>query len=156
MYAIGPDTSHISLSTGISKTSTVVSTYKTALFLSAQGIGKIVKNCILVLAGKFCLVFGTKYVTKITHISFKYIIIISNEHFSESIPYIVNCLRWKSFAVTELNCNSLENIYGWTVVLHGQGITQAISLEKFHVTNRSAKTTKRFHLERFAMYSIPL
>ena len=25
------------------------------------------------------------------------------------VPYIANCSRWKSFAVTELNCNSLEN-----------------------------------------------
>ena len=31
---------------------------------------------------------------------------------------------------------------------------QGISLEKFHGTNRSAKTTKLFHLERFAIYSI--
>ena len=32
-------------------------------------------------------------------------------------------------------------------------IAQAISLEKFHGTDRSAKTTKLFHLERFAIYS---
>ena len=28
--------------------------------------------------------------------------------------------RWKSFAVTELNFNLLENICGWMVVLHGK------------------------------------
>ena len=31
-----------------------------------------------------------------------------------------NRLRWKSFAVAELNFNSLENICGWMVVLHGK------------------------------------
>ena len=40
------------------------------------------------------------------------------------ILYIANHSRWKSFAVAELNfnCNSLEIIRGWTVVLHSQGL----------------------------------
>ena len=33
------------------------------------------------------------------------------------IPYIAYRLRWKSFAVEEMNCNSLENICGCMVVL---------------------------------------
>ena len=33
-------------------------------------------------------------------------------------------------------------------------IAQAVSLEKFHGTDRSAKTVKLFHLERFAIYGI--
>ena len=40
------------------------------------------------------------------------------------------------------------------VVLHGQGLAQAISPEKFHGTDRSAKTVKLFHLEQFAIYGI--
>ena len=32
----------------------------------------------------------------------------------------INCSRWKSFAVAELNLNSLENIRSWMVVLHGK------------------------------------
>ena len=48
------------------------------------------------------------------------------------IPYIANRLRWKSFVIAKLNCNFLENIHSWTVVLHGQSLfAQAISLEKF-------------------------
>ena len=47
--------------------------------------------------------------------------------------YIANRLRWKSFAVAKLNCNLLESILSWTVVLCGQKpIAQAILLEKFH------------------------
>ena len=35
-----------------------------------------------------------------------------------------------------------------------KSIAQAISLEKFAVTDRSAKTAKLFHLELFATYGI--
>ena len=38
------------------------------------------------------------------------------------LTYIANCSRWKSFVVAELNFNSLENFYGWTVPLHGQSL----------------------------------
>ena len=38
------------------------------------------------------------------------------------ILYIANRSRWRSFAVAKLNCNSLENICGWTVVLYGQSL----------------------------------
>ena len=33
---------------------------------------------------------------------------------------ILQLNRWKSFRVAELNFSSLENIYGWMVVLHGK------------------------------------
>ena len=33
--------------------------------------------------------------------------------------YIANFSKWKTFAVAKLNCNSLENIHGWMVVLYG-------------------------------------
>ena len=57
------------------------------------------------------------------------------------IPYITNRSRWKSFAVTELNCNSLEYTYSWTVVLHGQGLLHRLfHWKSFTVTNRSTKT----------------
>ena len=36
-----------------------------------------------------------------------------------NVLYITNCSRWKSFMVAELNCNSLEDIHCWTVLLHG-------------------------------------
>ena len=57
----------------------------------------------------------------------------------------------------KLNCNSLENIHGWTVILHGQSLsctgyfTGKVSRL---TTNLSAKTAKIFHLKRFAIYSI--
>ena len=35
---------------------------------------------------------------------------------------ILYTARLKSSAVAELNCNSLENFRGWTVVLYGQGL----------------------------------
>ena len=60
----------------------------------------------------------------------------------------------KSFAVAELNFNSLENICGWMVVCMARPVAQAISLEKFRDTDRSAKTAKPFHLERFAIYGM--
>ena len=34
----------------------------------------------------------------------------------------------KNFAVAELNCNLLENIHGWPVVLHGQGLLHRLCL----------------------------
>ena len=38
------------------------------------------------------------------------------------ITYIANFSRWISFAVEEMNCNSLENICGCMVVLCGQSL----------------------------------
>ena len=32
------------------------------------------------------------------------------QNFVHGMPYVANCLRWKSFVVAE--CNSLENIHG--------------------------------------------
>ena len=59
------------------------------------------------------------------------------------VPYIANYSRWKSFAVAELNCNSLENIHSWTVVLHGQGLLHRLfHWKSFVVTNQSIKTVK--------------
>ena len=64
------------------------------------------------------------------------------------IPYITNHSRWKSFVVAELNCNSwLDGSLAWP-----RPTAQAISLEKFHGTDRSTKTAKLFHLEQFAIY----
>ena len=53
----------------------------------------------------------------------------------------------------KLNCNLLENIHGWTVVLYGQSLLHRL----FHwksvvVTDRSMKTTKLFHLAQLAIY----
>ena len=50
---------------------------------------------------------------------------------------------WKTFAVRWQSCMA-------------RPIAQAISMEKFRGTDRSAKTTKLFHLEGFAIYSINL
>ena len=58
------------------------------------------------------------------------------------IPYIANRSRWKSFAVVEINCNSLENIHGCMVILYGQLLHRLFHWKSFAVTNRSAKTTK--------------
>ena len=53
------------------------------------------------------------------------------------ITYIANCSRWKSFAVEEINCNSLENICGCMVVLCGQSLLHrhiiTDSLENFRI-----------------------
>ena len=55
--------------------------------------------------------------------------------------------------VAELNCNSLENIHGWMVVLYGQSLLHRPFYWKgFMVTDQSAKTAKLFHLKRFAIY----
>ena len=49
--------------------------------------------------------------------------------------------------------NSLENIRGWTVVLHGQILLHWLFYWKsFAVINQSTKTAKLFHLKRFAIY----
>ena len=58
--------------------------------------------------------------------------------------YILYRSKWKSFTVAELNCNSLETICSWTIVLHGQGLLQRL----FHwkssrlATDWSMKTVK--------------
>ena len=54
------------------------------------------------------------------------------------IPYIVSRLRWKSFVVEEMDCNSLKNICGSIIVFlwsksTTQGYCIANSLEKFFV-----------------------
>ena len=52
--------------------------------------------------------------------------------------------------VVELNCNSqLDGI-----LVRPKPIAQAISLESFAVTDRSAKTAKLLHLKQFAIYGI--
>ena len=54
--------------------------------------------------------------------------------------------------VTKLNCNSLENICGWTVVLYGQSLLHRPFHQKsFTVT---AKTTKLFHFKRFSIHDV--
>ena len=50
--------------------------------------------------------------------------------------HIVNRSRCKSFTVAKLNCNSLENICGWMVVLYGQSLLHRLfNWKKFAVTN---------------------
>ena len=72
---------------------------------------------------------------------------------SNQIPYIANHSRWKGFVVAKLNCNSLENIHGWTVVLYVQSLLHRLfHWKSFTVTSRSAKTAKLFHLKQFAIY----
>ena len=52
------------------------------------------------------------------------------------LPYIANRSRWISFAAAKLNCNSLENICGWTVVLYGQSLLHRLfHWKSFVVTN---------------------
>ena len=71
------------------------------------------------------------------------------------ILYIANRLRWKSFAVAELNCNSLKNICSWTVVMHSQGLLNRLfHWKSFSAADQSVKTAKLFHLERFAICSV--
>ena len=59
---------------------------------------------------------------------------------------MANRLRWKGFAIVEMECNSLEKIHSCMVVLCGQTLLHrgiiAISLEEFNlvVTDRSTKT----------------
>ena len=61
----------------------------------------------------------------------------------------------ENFTVAKLNCNSLENICGWMVVLHGQDLLHRLfHWKSFAVTDWSTKTVKLFHLEQFAMYGI--
>ena len=70
-------------------------------------------------------------------------------------PYIANHSRCISFTVAKLNVNSLESIRGWTVVLYGQSLLHRLfHWKSFTVTNQSAKTTKLFHLKRFAIYGM--
>ena len=68
--------------------------------------------------------------------------------------YIANHLRWKSFLVAKINCNLLENICGWIIVLYGQSLLHRVfHWKSFAVTDLSMKTTKLFHVERFVIYS---
>ena len=61
----------------------------------------------------------------------------------------------ESFTVAELNCNLLENIHSWTVVLHGQGLLQRLfHWKSFAVTDRSTKIVNLFHLKRFSIWYI--
>ena len=62
--------------------------------------------------------------------------------------------RW-SFAVATINCDSLENIHGWTAVLYGQSLLHKLfHWKSFMVTNWSVKTAKLFYLKWFTAYSI--
>ena len=56
----------------------------------------------------------------------------------------------------KLNCNSLENICGWiqSCMAKAYHIARLFHWKSFAVTDRSAKTAKLFHLERFAIYGI--
>ena len=66
--------------------------------------------------------------------------------------YIANRLRWKSFTVVEINCNSLENIHGCMVILYGQTLLHRLfHWKSFAVTDQSMKNAKLFHLEQFVM-----
>ena len=47
----------------------------------------------------------------------------------------------------ELNCNSLENFRGRTLVVYSQSLIQVISLEKLANADRSAKNAKLSHHE---------
>ena len=48
----------------------------------------------------------------------------------------------------KINCNSLENILGWMVVLYGQSLLHMLfHWKSLTVTNRSTQTAKPFHLE---------
>ena len=38
------------------------------------------------------------------------------------IPYIVSRVRWKSFVVEEMDCNSLKNICGSIIVFYDQNL----------------------------------
>ena len=49
----------------------------------------------------------------------------------------------ESLAVTKLNCSSLENICGWTIVFCDQSpLHRLLHWTGLAVTNQSAKTTK--------------
>ena len=59
----------------------------------------------------------------------------------------------KGFVIADINCNSLENIHGWMVVLHDQGLLhRLLHWKSFTVADQSAKTAKLFCLEGFAIY----
>ena len=51
----------------------------------------------------------------------------------------------------KLNCNLLENIHSWMIVLYGQNL-----LHRLMATDRSTKTVKLFHLEQFAICDIAM
>ena len=58
---------------------------------------------------------------------------------NEMTYYTVYCKSFKAekFAVAKLNCSLLENICSWLIVLYDQSLLQAVSLERFAVTNQS-------------------
>ena len=67
------------------------------------------------------------------------------------IPYIANHLQ--SFAVANLNCNSVENISGWTVVLCGQSLLHRLFHRKsFMATDQSMNTMKTFPPQTISIY----
>ena len=74
------------------------------------------------------------------------------------ILYIVNCSRWKSFTVVELNSNLLETFAVAPTISCGQTSICTgcyhFQWKNFAVANQSAKTMKLFHLQQFAIYSM--
>ena len=59
----------------------------------------------------------------------------------------------KLLQYAELNCNSLENFHGWTLVLCSHSLLHGpFHWKTFAIANRSAKIVKRFHRERYAIY----
>ena len=62
---------------------------------------------------KYKLTVSKHIIHRTSHI---YTQLIMMTWYSYDIPYIANRSRWKSFTVAELNYNSLENLYSWTVV----------------------------------------
>ena len=78
---------------------------------------------------------------------------------------MANRLRWKGFAIVEMECNSLEKIHSCMVVLCSQTLLHrgiiAISLEEFNlaVTDRFTKTVNfstSNDLQYTVMYCIKL
>ena len=69
-----------------------------------------------------CHCYFETFILKMLHLLWYF----GNYHHSKIAMYIdniySNCSRWKSFAVEEMNCNSLENICGCMVVLFGQSL----------------------------------
>ena len=79
---------------------------------------------------------------------------------SPTIPQKATSIYFKSFEVEssvaiEMNCNLLENIHSYIVILCGQTVLHRTLLlfhwKSFMVTNQSVKIVKLFHLEQFAI-----
>ena len=65
------------------------------------------------------------------------ITVVFSDNSCLTVYYIANRSMWKRFAVVKINCSSLENIWGWRVVLYGHANLfhrLRISLESLAVT----------------------